>query len=119
MNNSYLNIRRFSNQHFGYYYCLNNNVQKSLALSPNLFEFIKNSNLPKQDLSKYKRSVIEILKGKYVGDNITLICRIGQGKQIFFRINLKFLSFKIFHKEELFGLMFQWIEIIFVFVVLV
>jgi hypothetical protein len=36
-------------------------------------------NLPKQKINKYNTSFIEIIKGKYVGDNITLICRIGGG----------------------------------------
>lgn len=76
-NGSYLHIPKFANQHFDYYYCRNGHTQKILSLSPHIFQLF---NSPKEDLNKYKASMIEIIKGKYVGDNITLICRIGRGK---------------------------------------
>lgn len=76
-NRSYLHIPKFSKQHFDYYYCRNGNTQKILSLSPHLFQLF---HAPKEDLNKYNTSLIEIIKGKYVGDNITLICRIGRGK---------------------------------------
>jgi len=82
-NNSYLHIPKFSTKHFDYYYCSNKNSQKILSLSPNLFELIQNINSDKQIINKYNTSFIEIIKGKYVGDNITLICRIGRGEVLF------------------------------------
>lgn len=82
-NNSYLHIPKFSTKHFNYYYCSNKNTQKILSLSPYLFELIQNSNLEEKNLNQYNTSIIEIIKGKYVGDNITLICRIGRGKNEF------------------------------------
>jgi hypothetical protein len=80
-NYSYLHIPKFSKQHFDYYYCSNRQTQKILSLSPNLFQLL---NPPKEDFNKYNTSSIEIIKGKYVGDNITLICRIGRGKKNLF-----------------------------------
>ena len=75
-NRSILQIPKFSKRHFDYYYCRNGNTQKILSLSPHIFQLF---NAPKEDLNKYNTSLIEIIKGKYVGDNITLICRIGRG----------------------------------------
>jgi transcription elongation factor len=40
-------------------------------------------NLRKKNFNKYNTSFVEIIKGKYVGDNITLICRIGRGEVLF------------------------------------
>lgn len=79
INNSYLNILRFTNDHFDYYYCFNKNLQKLLVLSPSLFDIIKNFNSQQTHSLKHAKSAIEIIQGKYIGDNITLICRIGQG----------------------------------------
>jgi hypothetical protein len=79
INNSYLHIPIFSNHHFGYYQCVNENTKKILILSPTLFESVQNFNLEKTKLAKYNKSSIEIIKGKYIGDNITLICRVGRG----------------------------------------
>jgi hypothetical protein len=89
-NNSYLHISKFSTKHFNYYYCNNQKAQKMLSLSPNLFALL---NLEKKDLNKYNTSLIEMIQGKYVGDNITLICRIGRGKQYF---SLIFLTIFLF-----------------------
>lgn len=79
-NNSYLSIPKFSKKHFNYYYCKNQNTQKILSLSPYLFQLIENRNTEKINPNIYNTSFIEIYKGKYIGDNITLICRIGRGK---------------------------------------
>ncbi|CAM4742403.1 unnamed protein product [Rotaria magnacalcarata] len=78
INDSYLNIPKFSTNHFDYYYCVNKNVQRLLVLSPSLFESAKEFNSRKQNAVKYNRSSIQIINGKHIGDNITLICRIGQ-----------------------------------------
>ena len=78
--NSSLSIPKFSASHFGYYRCANKRSQKLLVLSTTVFELVKQFNLPKPTVTKYNRSVIEIIRGKYIGDNITLICRIGQGR---------------------------------------
>ncbi|CAF4850575.1 unnamed protein product, partial [Rotaria sp. Silwood2] len=83
LNNSYLNIPKFTNNHFDYYHCVSNNERKYLVLSPSLFEFVTKINLPKINPNKYDKSFIEIIQGKYIGDNITLICRIGRGNNDF------------------------------------
>ncbi|CAF3522929.1 unnamed protein product [Rotaria socialis] len=78
INDSYLNIPKFSTNHFDYYYCVNKNVRRLLVLSPSLFESTKEFNSRKRNAVKYNSSFIQIINGKYIGDNITLICRIGQ-----------------------------------------
>lgn len=79
-NNSYLSIKKFSPKHFNYYYCKNSNTQKFIRLSPDLFQLIENENPKKNKFNKYNTSFIEVIQGKFIGDNITLICRIGGGK---------------------------------------
>ena len=83
IDHSYINIPKFSKHHFGYYHCENENLRKTLVLSPKLFELIRNVSVQQRNQIKYNRSFIELIKGKYVGNNITLICRIGRGHSYF------------------------------------
>ena len=80
VNDSYLSIDNFSIQHYGYYQCENDQARKTLALSPTLLDLIQSFDAKQKHPAKYNISFIEIIRGKFVGDNITLICRIGQGK---------------------------------------
>lgn len=80
VNQSYLFIKKFNASHFGYYRCSNDKIHKLLLISPQLFNVIKNINSDKSNQIKYNRSFIEILQGNYIGDNVTLICRVGQGR---------------------------------------
>ena len=83
INQSSLSFSKFSPNHFNYYRCANEQTQKTLVLSPIIFDLVKQMNTVKKSLPKYNKSFIEILSGKYVGDNVTLICRIGQGNRHF------------------------------------
>ncbi|CAF3609191.1 unnamed protein product [Adineta steineri] len=92
INNSYLKIPKFSTEHFNLYYCANNSTQKILSLSEILFDSITN-------YIQTNDSFIEMIQGKYIGDNITLICRIGQdisqGKVIWSNIPIRSNHFYI------------------------
>jgi hypothetical protein len=83
INNSYLHIPKFSNNHSNFYDCVNKNTRKVLVLSPILFNLIQTFNLRRTNLIQLNKSSIEIIQGKYIGDNITLICRIGRGSRYF------------------------------------
>jgi len=74
---SYLSIAKFSSKHFDYYYCRNSRAQKILRLSSQLFDL---ANQRKPTIQKHNISFIEIQQGKYVGDNITLVCHDGRGR---------------------------------------
>ncbi|UJR25590.1 hypothetical protein I4U23_006934 [Adineta vaga] len=78
INNSYLHIRKFSIDHFNSYQCINDHTQKSISLSRILFDSINNFNIHNKQFIQPNNSMIEIIQGRYIGDNITLICRIGQ-----------------------------------------
>ncbi|CAF4358990.1 unnamed protein product, partial [Adineta steineri] len=92
INNSYLKIPKFSTEHFNLYYCVNNSTQKILSLSEILFDSITN-------YIQTNDSFIEMIQGKYIGDNITLICRIGQdisqGKVVWSNIPIRSNHFYI------------------------
>lgn len=105
INQSLMSFSKFSPIDFNYYRCTDERTEKTLVLSPAIFDTVKQIYTPKPILSKYNRSFIEILRGKYVGDNLTLICRIGQGDsssshilQFFHRTFV--LSFQMSHKAK-------------------
>ncbi|CAF1237105.1 unnamed protein product [Adineta ricciae] len=77
VNNSYLHIPKFTAKHFGSYQCKNSHTQRFISISRTLFDSINNFDIHKMKVIQPNQSMIEIIQGKYVGDNITLICRLG------------------------------------------